>query len=90
MTIAGMGDIGAVTVVPLATGMAFTLALMALKAKRPPSARSRCPKTMLHQTIPPYLTLFSLNFRKVICPQVSSLEALTTTAKMPINLQLSF
>ena len=32
---AGMLDVGAVTVLPLATGMALTLTLLALKAKRP-------------------------------------------------------
>eukprot|EP00873_Tetraselmis_striata_P018425 jgi/Tetstr1/438689/TSEL_027239.t1 len=39
MRIAGMGDIGAVSVVPLATGMALTLTIMALRAKRPPGAK---------------------------------------------------
>lgn len=32
---AGMLDVGAVTVLPLATGMALTLTILALKAKRP-------------------------------------------------------
>ena len=36
---AGMADAGAVTVLPLATGLALTLTLLALKAKRPAGAR---------------------------------------------------
>lgn len=35
LQVAGMLDIGAVTVLPLATGMALTLTLLALKGKRP-------------------------------------------------------
>ncbi|CAL8466820.1 g6356 [Coccomyxa elongata] len=35
LKVAGMLDVGAVTVLPLATGMALTLTLLALKAKRP-------------------------------------------------------
>lgn len=36
---AGMEHVGAVTVLPLATGMTVTMALLALKTTRPPSAR---------------------------------------------------
>ena len=39
---AGMLDVGAVTVLPVATGMALTLALLALKARRPATARLAC------------------------------------------------
>ena len=41
---AGMLDVGAVTVLPVATGMALTLALLALKARRPATSRSVCCK----------------------------------------------
>ena len=37
--LAGMLDIGAVTVLPVATGMALTLTLLAMKAQRPTTAR---------------------------------------------------
>ena len=37
--LAGMADVGAVTVLPLATGMALTLTLLALKAARGPDAK---------------------------------------------------
>ena len=36
---AGMLDVGAVTVLPVATGMALTLTLLAMKAQRPAAAR---------------------------------------------------
>ena len=39
MGLAGMLDIGAVAVLPVATGMALTLTLLALKAQRPATAR---------------------------------------------------
>eukprot|EP00798_Chlamydomonas_sp_ICE-L_P014521 gene14521-20552_t len=39
MAIAGMADIGAVTLLPLATGMAITMTLLALRPSRPPSAK---------------------------------------------------
>ena len=37
--VAGMLDVGAVTVLPVATGMALTLTLLAMKAQRPATAR---------------------------------------------------
>lgn len=39
MGLAGMLDIGAVAVLPVATGLALTLTLLALKAQRPATAR---------------------------------------------------
>lgn len=39
LLMAGMPDVGAVTVLPVATGMAITLTLLALKATRPNTAR---------------------------------------------------
>ncbi len=39
LKIAGMADISTATVLPLATGMALTSVLLALKRCRPPSAR---------------------------------------------------
>ena len=39
MRIAGMQDLGPVTLLPLATGMAITVTLLALKAARPATAR---------------------------------------------------
>ncbi|GMH40742.1 hypothetical protein BSKO_08646 [Bryopsis sp. KO-2023] len=39
LDIAGIKDLGIVTVLPLATGMAITMTLLALKAQRPPQAR---------------------------------------------------
>ena len=39
MRIAGMQDLGPVTLLPLATGMAITVTLLALKAARPTTAR---------------------------------------------------
>ncbi|GAQ82108.1 O-phospho-L-seryl-tRNASec:L-selenocysteinyl-tRNA synthase [Klebsormidium nitens] len=39
LEIAGLKDIGAVSVLPLATGMTLMLSLMALKKRRPPAAR---------------------------------------------------
>ena len=36
---AGLGDLGASTVLPLATGMALTLTLLALRPLRPAGAR---------------------------------------------------
>mmetsp|Transcript_27569 Transcript_27569/g.70228 ORF Transcript_27569/g.70228 Transcript_27569/m.70228 type:complete len:506 (-) Transcript_27569:1835-3352(-) len=39
LRLAGLQDLGAVTVLPLATGMAMTLTLLAIKASRPASAR---------------------------------------------------
>ena len=36
---AGLGELGAATVLPLATGMALTLTLLALRPLRPPGAR---------------------------------------------------
>lgn len=38
LRLAGM-DVGAVSVLPVATGMAITLVLLALKDRRPPQAR---------------------------------------------------
>ena len=39
MRIAGMQDLGPVTLLPLATGMAITVTLLALRAARPATAR---------------------------------------------------
>ncbi len=39
MTIAGMADLGPVTVLPLATGMALTITMLALRPTRPLSAK---------------------------------------------------
>ncbi len=41
--VAGMLDVGAVTVLPVATGMALTLTLLAMKAQRPATARQDSP-----------------------------------------------
>ena len=48
MRIAGMQDLGPVTVLPLATGMAITVTLLALKAARP--ATARCSDALLPTT----------------------------------------
>jgi len=39
LRVAGMEDLGAATILPMATGMAVTMVLLALRAKRPPTAR---------------------------------------------------
>lgn len=39
LEIAGLKDIGAVSMLPVATGMTLMLSLMALRKKRPPTAR---------------------------------------------------
>lgn len=41
LRIAGMKDIGPATILPLATGMAITVTLLSVKAKRPPEVISR-------------------------------------------------
>ena len=39
LRVAGLQEVGAVAVLPLATGMALTVTLLALKARRPPQAK---------------------------------------------------
>ena len=43
LRVAGLQEVGAVAVLPLATGMALTVTLLALKARRPPQAKCVLP-----------------------------------------------
>ncbi len=73
LRVAGLQEVGAVAVLPLATGMALTVTLLALKARRPPQAKCvLCYAKVVFEPLVCAARPFSTKCQRGVDPEVAT------------------